>query len=72
MGYGSPPGRKNFLFVGHEEAGGNIAGLYSLTATSEANGIEPMAYLTDVLGRVSCHPAAALDDLLPHERQPSG
>ena len=27
-------GRKNFLFVGHEEAGENIAGLYSLVAAS--------------------------------------
>jgi transposase len=65
-------GRKNFLFVGHEEAGANIAGLYSLTATCEANGIEPIAYLTDVLGRVGSHPAAALDDLLPHKWQPLG
>jgi len=65
-------GRKNFLFVGHEQAGANIAGLYSLTATSEANGVEPIAYLTDVLGRVGSHPAAALDDLLPHKWRPSG
>ena len=65
-------GRKNFLFVGHEQAGANIAGLYSLTATCEANGVEPIAYLTDVLGRVGSHPAAALDDLLPHKWRPSG
>lgn len=63
-------GRKNFLFVGHEEAGANIAGLYSLSATCEANGVEPIAYLTDVLGRVGSHPAAALDDLLPHNWRP--
>lgn len=65
-------GRKNFLFVGHEKAGANIAGLYSLTATCEANGVEPISYLTDVLGRVGSHPAAALDDLLPHNWRPSG
>jgi transposase len=65
-------GRKNFLFVGHEQAGANIAGLYSLTATCEANGVEPIAYLTDVLGRVGSHPASALDDLLPHKWRPSG
>jgi transposase len=65
-------GRKNFLFVGHEEAGANIAGLYSLTATCEANGVEPIAHLTDVLGRVGSHPAAALDDLLPHNWRPPG
>jgi len=65
-------GRKNFLFVGHEKAGANIAGLYSLTATCEVNGVEPISYLTDVLGRVGSHPAAALDDLLPHNWRPSG
>lgn len=64
-------GRKNFLFVGNEEAGANIAGLYSLTATCEANGLEPIAYLTDVLGRVGSHPATGLDDLLPHKWRPS-
>ena len=64
-------GRKNFLFVGNQEAGANIAGLYSLTATCEANGVEPIAYLTDVLGRVGSHSAAALDDLLPHNWRPS-
>ena len=65
-------GRKNFLFVGHKEAGANLAGLYSLTATCEANGVEPISYLTDVLGRGGSHPAAALDDLLPHNWSPSG
>jgi len=65
-------GRKNFLFVGHEQAGANIAGLYSLTATCEATGVEPIAYLTDVLGRVGSHPAAHIDDLLPHKWRPSG
>jgi transposase len=48
-------GRKNFLFVGHEEAGENIAGLYSLVATCEANGVNPYDYLRDVLLRVSTH-----------------
>ena len=65
-------GRKNFLFVGHEEAGQNLAGLYSLVATCEANGVEPISYLTDVLGRVRSHPAKQLDDLLPHKWRPPG
>ena len=65
-------GRKNFLFVGHEEAGQNLAGLYSLVATCEANGVEPISYLTDVLGRVRSHPAKQLDELLPHKWRPPG
>ena len=63
-------GRKNFLFVGHEEAGENIAGLYSLVATCEANGVNPLDYLSDVLLRVQDHPAAEIDDLLPHRWRP--
>jgi transposase len=58
-------GRKNFLFVGDIEAGKNIAGLYSLVATCEARGINPLEYLTDVLTRVAEHPHARIDELLP-------
>lgn len=58
-------GRKNFLFVGHEQAGQNLANLYSLVATCEANGVEPTAYLADVLMRLSSHPAGRIDELLP-------
>jgi transposase len=64
-------GRKNFLFVGTNEAGENLAGLYSLIATCEANGVNPIDYLTDVLIRVQTHPAAQIDELLPHRWQPS-
>jgi transposase len=59
-------GRKNYLFIGHDEAGANIAGLYSLVATCEANGVNPEAYLADVLLRVQFHPHYRLDELLPH------
>jgi transposase len=63
-------GRKNFLFVGHDEAGENLAGLYSLIATCEANGVNPAAYLADVLIRVQTHPASRIDELLPHNWPP--
>lgn len=59
-------GRKNFLFVGNEAAGENLAGLYSLVATCEANDVNPVEYLTDVLVRVNEHPNSKLDELLPH------
>lgn len=58
-------GRKNYLFVGDVDAGTNIAGLYTLIATCEARGINPFAYLTDVLARVQDHPQSRLDELLP-------
>ena len=59
-------GRRNFLFVGHEAAGENLAGLYALVATCEANGVNPEGYLADVLLRVQTHPNARIDELLPH------
>lgn len=64
-------GRKNFLFVGNEDAGDNIAGLYSLVATCEAHGKNPVAYLTDVLARISSHPQSRIDELLPDRWQPT-
>ena len=58
-------GRKVFLFVGHQQGGENLATLYSLVASCELNGINPIAYLTDVLHRVDRHPASRIDELLP-------
>ncbi len=63
-------GRKNFLFVGTDEAGENLAGLYSLIATCEANGVNPVEYLADVLIRVQTHRASRIDELLPHHWTP--
>jgi transposase len=63
-------GRKNFLFVGHEDAGDNIAGLYSLVSTCEAYGNNPVAYLSDVLTRIGSHPISRIDELLPDQWQP--
>ncbi|NOJ79204.1 IS66 family transposase [Myxococcus xanthus] len=60
-------GRKNFLFVGHEAAGENLAGLYALVATCEANQVNPEAYLADVLLCVQTHPNSRIGELLPHE-----
>jgi transposase len=63
-------GRKNFLFVFDAETGANLAGLYSLVATCEAHGVDPLEYLRDVMLRVDVHPAARIDELLPHNWRP--
>jgi transposase len=63
-------GRKNFLFVGSDEAGENLAGLYSLIATCEACGVNPVDYLADVLLRVQTHPVSRIDELLPQNWKP--
>jgi IS66 C-terminal element len=57
-------GDKNSLFVGHDEAGENLAGLYSLVATCEANGVNPFDCLADVLICVQSHAASRIDELL--------
>jgi transposase len=62
-------GRKNYLSFGSEEAGHNIAALYTLVATCELHKIDPVAYLTDVLVRVQSHPAKDVAELLPHRWQ---
>ena len=63
-------GRKNFLFVGNPDCGGNLAGLYSLVATCDLHDVDPLEYLRDVLLRVDTHPAAKIDELLPHRWTP--
>jgi transposase len=52
--------------VGHDVAGENLAALYSLIATCEVNGVNPVEYIADVLMRVQSHPASRIDELLPH------
>jgi len=63
-------GRKNFLFVGHAEAGERLSGLYTLISSCTVNQVDPMAYLQDVLMRVDTHPASRIDELLPHRWKP--
>lgn len=63
-------GRKNFLFVGHEEGGHNLAILQTLCSTCLLHGINPYEYIRDVAVRVRFHPNALLDDLLPMRWKP--
>ncbi|MEZ4461423.1 MAG: IS66 family transposase [bacterium] len=58
-------GRKNFLFVGHDEAGRNLATLQTLVSTCLANDINPQTYLTDVLLRIQDQPQSRIAELLP-------
>ena len=60
-------GRKNFLFVGHEAAGENLAGHYALVATCKSNDVNPEEYLADVPLRVQTSPQARVGELLPYE-----
>lgn len=63
-------GRKNFLFVGNDQAGENLAILQSLVATCIANDVNPQDYLADVLMRIQDHPQSAIAELMPYNWEP--
>lgn len=59
-------GRKNYLFAGSDEGGRRSAVFYSLLRSCAVNGVEPFAYLNDVLTKLANGwPAGRLDELLP-------
>jgi transposase len=62
-------GRKNWLFVGSAKGGHTAAVLFSFTSTCHRLGIEPWAYLQDVLTRLPALPAEQLGELLPDRWQ---
>ncbi|MGO2301958.1 MULTISPECIES: IS66 family transposase [Vibrio] len=59
-------GRKNWLFAGSLESGQRAANIMSLIQSARLNGLDPYAYLADVLRRLPTHPDSQIDDLLPH------
>ena len=58
-------GRKNWLHYGSERAGHRAADIQSLLATAKLNGIDPEAWLVDVLEKLPTWPNSRLDELLP-------
>ena len=64
-------GAKNWLFVGSELAGQRAAVVMSLVQSAKLNGLDPWAYLRDVLARIHSHPSHRIDELLPHRWRPT-
>ena len=58
-------GRKNWLFAGSDAGGERAALFYTLIRTAKLNGVEPEAYLRDVLTRIGAYPVNRLPELLP-------
>lgn len=58
-------GRKNWLFCGSDVGGERAAGFYTLIRTARLNGVEPEAWLTDVIARIGGHPINRLAEMLP-------
>jgi hypothetical protein len=58
-------GRKNYLFAGSDVGGDNIADAMTLIETAKMSGLDPEAYLADVLARINDHLVTQLHQLLP-------
>ncbi len=58
-------GRKNYLFMGSEGGGKAAAIAYTLVETAKLDGVDPQAWLTDVLGQIADHKINRLDELMP-------
>ena len=58
-------GRRNWTFAGSDRGGERAAAIYTLIETAKLNGVDPQAWLADVLARIADHPAKRIGDLLP-------
>jgi transposase len=64
-------GRKNWLFVGSQQAGERAAVVMSLIESAKLNGHDPWAYLKDVFERLPTLKHRDLAQLLPHNWRPA-
>lgn len=58
-------GRRNWLFAGSDTGGETLARAMTVIETAKMNGLDPQAYLTDILSRIRDHKINRLDELLP-------
>jgi transposase len=68
-------GRKAWLFAGSDRGAERAATMATLIYTAKLNGIDPQAWLADVLARIADIPQSMLPELLPwnwHDHQDRG
>jgi transposase len=59
-------GRRNWTFAGSDAGGDRTAAMYTLIGTAKLNGLDPEAWLRDVLTRIADgHPISRIEELLP-------
>ena len=58
-------GRRNWLFAGSDAGGETLADAMTLIETAKLSGLDPEAWLADVLARINEHLITHLDELLP-------
>jgi transposase len=59
------------MLVGSEQAGERAATVMSLVQSAKLNGLDPHAYLRDVLQRLPSQLNSRVNELLPHRRTPA-
>ncbi len=64
-------GKKNFLFIGHPEAGWRSAVIYSVIVSCKRRGIDTWSYLHDLLTRLPGATQSQLSQFLPRNWKPS-
>jgi transposase len=64
-------GRKNWLFVGSQQAGERAAVVMTLIESAKLNGHDPWAYLKDVFERLPTLKQRDLEQLMPHNWRPA-
>jgi transposase len=62
--------RKSYLFAGSDSGGIRAAAMHTLIESARMNGLDPEAYLRDVLARIADHPINRIGELLPWNWQP--
>ncbi len=60
-------GAKNWLYIGHPDAGWRSAVIYSITGTCKLLKVNPVDYLTWVLPQLATATSGQTDGLLPHD-----
>ena len=63
-------GRKNWLFAGADTGAETLARAMTIIETAKMNGLDPQAYLADILARINEHKINRLGDLLPWNWSP--
>ncbi len=61
----SAVGKKNWLFIGHPEAGWRSAVIYSVIVSCRRRGIDPWEYLSDVLARLPGMKQSEIGSIVP-------
>lgn len=59
-------GRRNWSFAGSDKGGERAAAIYSLIETAKLNGVDPEAWLRDIMARIAeGHPVNRIAELMP-------